>query len=90
MYIHECAYGTYGPGSSLCFFLVAHQFPAALRSMWGHMAEELADGTWKELQLDASAVAVGAEHDLGLGLLLRMTRRHDLGLRDLLFPDQDV
>ena len=72
-------------GSPLCFFLAAYQYPTALRSMWGHMAEELSDETWAEL-----SPAVRSGGDLGLGLLLKMTRCHDLALQDILFRGQDI
>ncbi len=49
------------------------------------MAEELSDETWDELERP-----VGKANDLGLSMLLKMTRCHDLGLGQLFFPDQDL
>lgn len=54
--------------------------------MWGRMAEELSDETWAELNRPPAS----SRRDLGLGLLLKMTRCHDLGLQELFFPGQDM
>jgi len=48
------------------------------------MAEELDDATWAAL--DAPAAAAPADGH-GLGMLLKMTRLHDLGLAQLLAPE---
>ncbi|KAI0370898.1 hypothetical protein BV20DRAFT_943059 [Pilatotrama ljubarskyi] len=71
--------------SPVCFILAAYNYPGAIRSTWGRMAEELDDATWD--LLDAPPRAGGAVHDLGLGMLLKMTRCHDLGLGQLFFPE---
>ncbi|KAI0668908.1 hypothetical protein C8Q78DRAFT_1043624 [Trametes maxima] len=73
--------------SPVCFILAAYNYPGAIRSTWGRMAEELDDATWDLLDAPASQPAV---HDLGLGMLLKMTRCHDLGLGQLFFPELDV
>jgi len=46
------------------------------------MAEELDDATWTLL----NGEAVG-QPDLGLSMLLKMTRLHDLGLAQLCLPE---
>ncbi|KAI0772490.1 hypothetical protein BD413DRAFT_474558 [Trametes elegans] len=70
--------------SPVCFILAAYNHPGAIRSAWGRMAEELDDATWDLLDAPTPPNAV---HDLGLGMLLKMTRCHDLGLGQLFFPD---
>ena len=77
----------YLAGSSICFLLAAYQYPAALRSMWGHMVNEMPEGAWSELK--AHGYSNGGR-DFGLGLLVTMTRSHDLGLQELLFGDKDL
>ncbi|KAI0351652.1 hypothetical protein OH77DRAFT_1410795 [Trametes cingulata] len=67
--------------SPVCFILAAYNYPGAIRSTWGRMAEELDDATWDLLGAPPRA------QDLGLGMLLKMTRCHDLGLGQLFFPE---
>ncbi|TCD60670.1 hypothetical protein EIP91_009717 [Steccherinum ochraceum] len=71
--------------SPVCFILAAFNYPAAIRSTWGRMAEDLSDETWGLLDAPPTQEA----NDMGLGMLLKMTRCHDLGLGQLLFPDLD-
>lgn len=73
------------PGSPVCFILAAFNYPAAIRSTWGRMAEDISDETWELL----GAAPAQQTNDMGLGMLLKMTRCHDLGLGQLLFPDLD-
>ena len=47
------------------------------------MADELDDATWDLLDAPHGPNTV---QDLGLGMLLKMTRCHDLGLGQLFFP----
>ena len=47
------------------------------------MAEELSDEIWDEL--DAPG-----DDSMGLSMMLKMTRCHDLGLGQLFFPDLDM
>ena len=49
------------------------------------MAEELDDTTWDLLDDPGQST-----NDMGLGMLLKMTRCHDLGLGQLFFPDLDL
>ncbi|KAI0830105.1 hypothetical protein BC628DRAFT_1356443 [Trametes gibbosa] len=67
--------------SPVCFILAAYNYPGAIRSTWGRMAEELDDATWDLLG------AAPRANDQGLGMLLKMTRCHDLGLAQIFFPD---
>ncbi|TFY82106.1 hypothetical protein EWM64_g1906 [Hericium alpestre] len=71
--------------SPLCFILAAFNCPGAIRAAWGRMAEELDDATWA--QLNSVGASAGAHSDHGLGMLLRMTRLHDLGLAQLCTPE---
>lgn len=66
----------------MCFILVAHKYPAAIRSTWGRMAEELSDEIWDEL--DAPG-----DDTMGLSTMLKMTRCHDLGLSQIFFSGDD-
>lgn len=78
--------------SPLCFMLAAYRVPAAAKAAWGCMAEDLDDTTW-ELLGDAEpeppqSVKTGmGEAGVGLGMLLKMTRLHDLGLAQLCVPE---
>jgi hypothetical protein len=72
--------------------LAAYRVPAAAKAAWGCMAEDLDDTTW-ELLGDAepeppqSAKTGMGEAGVGLGMLLKMTRLHDLGLAQLCVPE---
>ena len=67
--------------------LAAYRYPAAIRSTWGRMAEELSDAVWDELD----GPGLGGKPDaMGLSMMLKMTRCHDLGLGQLFFPGQDM
>ena len=74
-------------GSPVCFILAAYNYPGAIRSTWGRMAEELDDATWDLLDGPGQSAPV---NDMGLGMLVKMTRCHDLGLGQLFFPDLDL
>ena len=52
------------------------------------MAEELSDETWSLLDAPPKPKDE-SENDMGLGMLLKMSRCHDLGLGQLLFPDSE-
>ncbi|CDO70416.1 hypothetical protein BN946_scf184999.g57 [Trametes cinnabarina] len=73
--------------SPICFILASYNYPGAIRSTWGRMAEELDDATWDLLGAPHTPQPV---QDLGLGMLLKMTRCHDLGLGQLFFPNLDL
>ncbi|KAI0696404.1 hypothetical protein C8T65DRAFT_663849 [Cerioporus squamosus] len=73
--------------SPVCFILAAYNYPGAIRSTWGRMAEELDDATWDLLDGPGQSAPV---NDMGLGMLVKMTRCHDLGLGQLFFPDLDL
>ncbi|KAH9034058.1 hypothetical protein EDB85DRAFT_1948667 [Lactarius pseudohatsudake] len=86
--------------SPVCFFLAASGVPAIAVTL-GRMAEDLDDATWELLDRAGPArpvkEEVGAERSVasvGLAMLLKMTRLHDLGLAQLCMPelafDEDV
>lgn len=82
-----CSTHRYLAGSALCFILVAYRYPAAIRSTWGRMAEELSDEVWEEL--DGPGLSDKPDK-MGLSMMLKMTRCHDLGLGQLFFPGEDM
>lgn len=70
--------------------LAAHRSPIAAKVAWGRMAEDLDDATWgllDELEPPRSTQMTPPEAGVGLGMLLKMTRLHDLGLAQLCVPD---
>jgi hypothetical protein len=76
--------------SPICYMLAAHRAPIAAKVAWGRMAEDLDDVTWRELdklEHPQSAKKQPSEAGAGLGMLLKMTRLHDLGLAQLCVPD---
>ncbi|EPS96237.1 hypothetical protein FOMPIDRAFT_1032530 [Fomitopsis schrenkii] len=72
--------------SPMCFVLAAFNYPGAIRSAWGRMAEELDAETWDLLDGPGTSAV---QNDRGLGILLKMTRCADLGLSEMFFPDED-
>lgn len=52
------------------------------------MADEMDETTWSMLNGPGEGNAHG-DISTGLGMLVRMTRLHDLGLGQLCFPDVD-
>lgn len=76
--------------SPLCYMLAGHRAPIAAKVAWGRMAEDLDDVTWGQLDKlghPQSAKMLPSEAGAGLGMLLKMTRLHDLGLAQLCVPD---
>jgi hypothetical protein len=76
------------PGSAVCFILASYNYPAAIKSSWGHTADEMDDEAWTLLN-SAGEGNASSGISLGLGMLVRMTRLHDLGLAQLCLPDVD-
>ncbi|KAF7307741.1 hypothetical protein MKEN_01134200 [Mycena kentingensis (nom. inval.)] len=68
--------------STLCFILASYNYPAAIKSAWGTMAEDMEEDAWRLLNTSPEAGVPSAE-SVGLGMLVRMTRLHDLGLAQL-------
>ncbi|KAJ7682884.1 hypothetical protein B0H17DRAFT_942495 [Mycena rosella] len=74
--------------STMCFILASYNYPAAIKSAWGHTAEEMDDEAWALLNSSGEGHATTGM-SVGLGMLVRMTRLHDLGLAQLCLPDVD-
>ncbi|PPQ66861.1 hypothetical protein CVT24_008569 [Panaeolus cyanescens] len=81
--------------SPMCFILACFDFPAAIKSAWGATSEEMDDITWELLNrpvvpLQPHQATAANLTSRSLGLLVRMTRMHDLGLTQLCFEPEDV
>jgi len=74
--------------SAVCFILASYNYPAAIKSAWGHTADEMDDEAWGLLNSVGEGNASSGV-SVGLGMLVRMTRLHDLGLAQLCLPDVD-
>ncbi|KAJ7778538.1 hypothetical protein B0H16DRAFT_890130 [Mycena metata] len=74
--------------STVCFILASYNYPAAIKSAWGHTADEMDDEAWTLLNSVGDGNATSGV-SVGLGMLVRMTRLHDLGLAQLCLPDVD-
>ncbi|KAJ7079770.1 hypothetical protein B0H15DRAFT_787694 [Mycena belliarum] len=72
--------------STMCFILASYNYPAAIKSAWGHTADEMSDEAWAMLNSSGEGHATTGV-SVGLGMLVRMTRLHDLGLAQLCLPD---
>ncbi|KAJ7260937.1 hypothetical protein B0H12DRAFT_364624 [Mycena haematopus] len=75
--------------SAVCFILASYNYPAAIKSAWGNTADEMDDDAWALLN-SVGAGNVSSSVSAGLGMLVRMTRLHDLGLAQLCLPDLDL
>ncbi|KAF7297223.1 hypothetical protein MIND_00955400 [Mycena indigotica] len=73
--------------SSLCFILASYNYPAAIKYAWGTMADEMDEEVWT--LLNTSPEGPQPPESIGLGMLVRMTRLHDLGLAQLVLHDDD-
>lgn len=69
-------------GSPVCFVLASFNYPGAIQSAWGRMEDEMDDKTWELLNGPGEG---NVQNDVGrsLGMLVKMTRLHDLGLAQL-------
>ncbi|CAK5271001.1 unnamed protein product [Mycena citricolor] len=74
--------------STVCFVLASYNYPGAIKSAWGHLAEDMDEGAWTLLN-SAGKGAVDSQVSLGLGMLVRMTRLQDLGLAQLCVPEME-
>nr|GAT58949.1 predicted protein [Mycena chlorophos] len=68
--------------STFCFIAAAYNYPAAITSAWGTMAEEMDEHAWTLLNTSPED-GDQTRLSLALGMLVRMTRLHDLGLAQL-------
>lgn len=72
----------------MCFILASFNYPGAIKSAWGRMEDAMDDATWALLNGPAEN---NAKSDVGLslGMLMKMTRLHDLGLAQLCLGVED-
>lgn len=68
--------------SPVCFILASFNYPGAIKSAWGRTGDEMDDMTWQLLNGPGENNTQG-DIGLGLGMLVKMTRLHDLGLGQL-------
>jgi hypothetical protein len=64
----------------VCYTVAAYNFPDVVHFTWGATGQ----ASWDALGGTGRGLVDG-----GLGLAVRMTRRGDLGLGELLFPGQN-
>lgn len=66
----------------MCFVLASFNYPGAIQSAWGRLEDEMDDKTWELLNGPGEG---NVQNDVGksLGMLVKMTRLHDLGLAQL-------
>ena len=71
----------------MCFILASFNYPGAIKFAWGRMEDEMDDLTWDLLNGPGEGAAPG---DIGrtLGMVVKMTRLHDLGLAQLCFGSE--
>ncbi|KAF8637164.1 hypothetical protein AX17_003068 [Amanita inopinata Kibby_2008] len=74
--------------SPVCFILASFNYPSTIKQAWGRMADEIDDQAWEIMNGVGEGNATG-EVGIALGLLVKMTRLHDLGL-DQLCLDLDL
>ncbi|EAU87554.1 hypothetical protein CC1G_12353 [Coprinopsis cinerea okayama7 len=84
--------------SPVCFILASFNFPHAIKSTWGRMADEMDDKAWDLLNqptqglggaaLGGNGKGQGSVTGQALGMVVRMTRLHDLGLAQLCFGNE--
>jgi hypothetical protein len=69
--------------------MASFNFPSVIKSAWGRMGDEMDDNTWDLLN---DPVEGDATNDTShtLGMLVRMTRLHDLGLAQLCFDAEEA
>ncbi|KAF8890676.1 hypothetical protein BD779DRAFT_1416443, partial [Infundibulicybe gibba] len=74
--------------SPICFIMSSFNHPGAIRSAWGCMADEMDEHTWALLNGTGEQNSHG-EVSAGLGMLVKMTRLHDLGLAQLCLGEEE-
>ncbi|KAJ2934565.1 hypothetical protein H1R20_g2542, partial [Candolleomyces eurysporus] len=76
--------------SPVCFVLASFTFPGAIKGAWGKMAEEIDDQSWDLLNASDTRARSQSDTSHALGMIVRMTRLHDLGLGQLCFGPGEV
>lgn len=76
--------------SPVCFVLASFTFPDAIKGAWGKMAEDIDDISWEILNAPGSVQPRNqSDTSAALGMIVRMTRLHDLGLAQLCFGEEE-
>lgn len=75
--------------SPVCFIMASFNFPSVIKSAWGRMGDEMDDTTW-DLLNDPVEGDTTNDTSRTLGMLVRMTRLHDLGLAQLCFDAEEA
>ncbi|KAK2464123.1 hypothetical protein APHAL10511_003871 [Amanita phalloides] len=75
--------------SPVCFVLASFDYPGAIKMAWGCTADEMDDETWTILNGPGKSNTC-SELGTALGMLVKMTRLHDLGLGQLCFGEIDL
>ncbi|KAF8346647.1 hypothetical protein F5887DRAFT_834094, partial [Amanita rubescens] len=68
--------------SPVCFILASYDYPGAIKKAWGRTVDEIDDETWEIMNGPAGGNGT-SELGTALGMLVKMTRLHDLGLGQL-------
>ncbi|KAF5325593.1 hypothetical protein D9611_000841 [Ephemerocybe angulata] len=77
--------------SPVCFVLASFAFPGAIKGAWGKMAEDIDDTAWELLNApDTAQTRNQSDTSAALGMVVRMTRLHDLGLGQLCFSPEEA
>ena len=64
--------------------MASFNYPGAIKKAWGRTVDEIDDDTWEIMNGPGGGNNTG-ELGTALGMLVRMTRLHDLGLGQLCF-----
>ena len=64
--------------------MASFSYPGAIKRAWGRTVDDIDDDTW-EIMNGPGGGNNTSELGTALGMLVRMTRLHDLGLRQLCF-----
>ncbi|KAH9477076.1 hypothetical protein JR316_0010992 [Psilocybe cubensis] len=75
--------------SPVCFIMASFNFPGAIKSAWGRMADEMDDEAWNLLNGPGEN---STQNDVShsLGMIVKMTRLYDLGLAQLCFDTDEA
>jgi hypothetical protein len=69
--------------------MASFNFPSVIKSAWGQMGDEMDDTTW-DLLNDPPNYNATNDTSHTLGMLVKMTRLHDLGLAQLCFDAEEA
>ncbi|KAF8875722.1 hypothetical protein CPB84DRAFT_1966704 [Gymnopilus junonius] len=75
--------------SPVCFIVASFNYPGAIKSTWGCMEDEMDDDAWDLLNMPEECASTNEVSRI-LGMVVKMTRLHDLGLAQLCFDVEDA